>query len=252
MPPKAAADTTEGPRRSTRARTKQSAAPETEEPEAPAKQDKAATRKGDNESGVGQAKSKGKGRKRKQTAGNDPEQDDSAPAPTQNRKGSKGAKNSKQRTTQSTDVAESEDQSKGQTQPPSHAAASKATPEQHAAPAVSACDQPADSGQPAAADPACPKASCTSVVGDANVMLNQTNIGANNNKFYRMQLLQEGPDDHWLWTRWGRVGDKGQTQLQGPFDADVGLKEFQKKFRYALHVLCKLHFLCIAWLSSLR
>lgn len=85
--------------------------------------------------------------------------------------------------------------------------------------------------QPAAADPACPKAHTSTVAGDFDVMLNQTNIGANNNKFYRMQLLQEGSDDYWLWTKWGRVGDKGQTQLKGPFDADQGPKEFKKQFR---------------------
>jgi len=92
------------------------------------------------------------------------------------------------------------------------------------------------SKQSAAAEPACPRAHTSTVAGDADVMLNQTNIGANNNKFYRMQLLREGSSDHWLWTRWGRVGDKGQTQLQGPFDADTGLREFKKKFRSG-HVL---------------
>ena len=84
---------------------------------------------------------------------------------------------------------------------------------------------------PAPADPACPKASSATVAGDADVMLNQTNIGENNNKFYRLQLLQESNGEHWLWSRWGRVGDKGQTKLQGPFDAVTGLKEFNKKFR---------------------
>ena len=89
------------------------------------------------------------------------------------------------------------------------------------------------SAKPAAADPACPKALTASVAGNADVMLNQTNIGENNNKFYRMQLLQESNLDHWVWTRWGRwgVGDKGQTQLLGPFDAATGYKEFKKKFR---------------------
>ncbi len=88
------------------------------------------------------------------------------------------------------------------------------------------------SSKPAPADPACPKAHVTKVAGDADVMLNQTNIGENNNKFYRMQLLQEGTSTiHWVWTRWGRVGDKGQTRLQGPFDAETGYKEFKKKFR---------------------
>lgn len=85
--------------------------------------------------------------------------------------------------------------------------------------------------QPAPADPACPKAQVASVAREADVMLNQTNIGEKNNKFYRMQLLQESNHDHWVWTRWGRVGDKGQTSLQGPYDADTGYKKFKKKFR---------------------
>ena len=101
---------------------------------------------------------------------------------------------------------------------------SKAATPQAAQPA------PIDSGA-AAADPACPKASVTTVAQDADVMLNQTNIGQNNNKFYRMQLLQEQNADHWLWSRWGRVGDKGQTKLAGPVDAVTGYKEFKKLFR---------------------
>ncbi|KAL0037752.1 hypothetical protein WJX77_010894 [Trebouxia sp. C0004] len=60
------------------------------------------------------------------------------------------------------------------------------------------------SKQSAAADPACPRAHTSTVAGSS---------------------------DYWLWTRWGRVGDKGQTQLQGPFDADTGIREFKKKFR---------------------
>lgn len=58
------------------------------------------------------------------------------------------------------------------------------------------------SAKPAVADPACPKALTTSVAGNADVMLNQTSIGENNNKFYRMQLLQESNLDYWVWTRW--------------------------------------------------
>ena len=104
-------------------------------------------------------------------------------------------------------------------------------PTANEAAASSAAPVQSSTHQAAAADPTCPKAHTTRVVGNADVMLNQTNIGANNNKFYRMQLLQEGNSDHWLWTRWGRVGDRGQTQLQGPLDADTGYKEFKKKFR---------------------
>jgi len=47
------------------------------------------------------------------------------------------------------------------------------------------------------------------VVFDAS--LNQTNSGNNNNKFYRIQLLQEKKGDGYqVWTRWGRVGERGQ------------------------------------------
>ncbi|XP_067109063.1 poly [ADP-ribose] polymerase 2 [Osmerus mordax] len=47
-----------------------------------------------------------------------------------------------------------------------------------------------------------------------DVMLNQTNLQFNNNKYYLMQLLQ---DDHAkaysVWLRWGRVGKAGQSNL---------------------------------------
>ena len=42
------------------------------------------------------------------------------------------------------------------------------------------------------------------VFEDYSCMLNQTNIGANNNKFYVIQLLNDSTNFH-LWTRWGRV-----------------------------------------------
>mmetsp|Transcript_55329 Transcript_55329/g.83735 ORF Transcript_55329/g.83735 Transcript_55329/m.83735 type:complete len:918 (-) Transcript_55329:210-2963(-) len=64
-----------------------------------------------------------------------------------------------------------------------------------------------------------------------DVMLNQTNIANNNNKFYKIQLIQAGASFTVL-TRWGRVGENGQKQELGPFlDASLGTKEFGKKFR---------------------
>lgn len=39
---------------------------------------------------------------------------------------------------------------------------------------------------------------------DYDCMLNQTNIGNNNNKFYVIQVLTSGKL-HYCWTRWGRV-----------------------------------------------
>ena len=45
---------------------------------------------------------------------------------------------------------------------------------------------------------------CFQVLDDYDCMLNQTNIGHNNNKFYIIQvLLQMG--QYYTWTRWGRV-----------------------------------------------
>ena len=35
-------------------------------------------------------------------------------------------------------------------------------------------------------------------------MLNQTNIGNNNNKYYVIQVVQVG-GTYYAWTRWGRV-----------------------------------------------
>lgn len=69
-----------------------------------------------------------------------------------------------------------------------------------------------------------------SVHEDYDCMLNQTNIGANNNKFYVIQLLEKG-GKYYCWTRWGRVGEDGQNALIGPSDLGKALKAFQSKFK---------------------
>ncbi|KAJ7123458.1 PARP-domain-containing protein [Mycena epipterygia] len=69
-----------------------------------------------------------------------------------------------------------------------------------------------------------------------DVILNQADINANRNKnkFYIIQLLQsaKNPDSYSLYTRWGRVGEEGQTRLEESFksvsDAE---KMFNKKFK---------------------
>ena len=69
------------------------------------------------------------------------------------------------------------------------------------------------------------------MVGDWDCMLNQTNIGQNNNKFYVIQMLQQGG---WyrVWNRWGRVGEPGQNVMKGPFSSEeAAASEFCKKFR---------------------
>ncbi|KAJ7356738.1 PARP-domain-containing protein [Mycena albidolilacea] len=68
-----------------------------------------------------------------------------------------------------------------------------------------------------------------------DAMLNQTNIDGNNNnnKFYVMQLLHPIGNDSQsiLFTRWGRVGADGQTQVKGPWPASTAINEFKKQFK---------------------
>lgn len=62
--------------------------------------------------------------------------------------------------------------------------------------------------------------------------LNQTNIGGNNNKFYRLQLLFDPKKDkYYTHTRWGRVGEFGQVKTMGPQSFEGAMKEFEKKFK---------------------
>src|SRR5579883_2289507 len=57
-------------------------------------------------------------------------------------------------------------------------------------------------------DECCHLKKTAKVVADWDAMLNQTNIGHNNNKFYVIQLLENG-GKYYTWTRWGRVGEPG-------------------------------------------
>ncbi|WCJ22229.1 Poly [ADP-ribose] polymerase 2 [Euphorbia peplus] len=65
-----------------------------------------------------------------------------------------------------------------------------------------------------------------------DAMLNQTNIGNNNNKFYVIQLLESDDGGRFMvYNRWGRVGIKGQDKLFGPYTSqDTAIYEFEEKF----------------------
>ncbi|KAI1202306.1 poly polymerase catalytic domain-containing protein [Nemania serpens] len=67
------------------------------------------------------------------------------------------------------------------------------------------------------------------VIYDAS--LNQTNAGRNNNKFYRVQLLRSVAGDYRTWTRWGRVGEYGQSKTIGNGSLEDALKQFNDKFK---------------------
>lgn len=47
--------------------------------------------------------------------------------------------------------------------------------------------------------------------------LNQSNMMQNNNKYYIIQVLEsDNAKSCYMWTRWGRVGYKGQSACVGP------------------------------------
>ncbi|XP_072271306.1 poly [ADP-ribose] polymerase 2 isoform X1 [Pyxicephalus adspersus] len=83
---------------------------------------------------------------------------------------------------------------------------------------------------------------CSSKIGKAHVfcdgddvydvMLNQTNLQFNNNKYYLIQLLEDDNAKNFsVWMRWGRVGKVGQNSLV-PCGGDLQKAKdiFQKKF----------------------
>ncbi|XP_022953703.1 poly [ADP-ribose] polymerase 2-like [Cucurbita moschata] len=71
-------------------------------------------------------------------------------------------------------------------------------------------------------------------VGDEiyDAMLNQTNVGFNNNKFYVIQALEsDGGGSYMVYSRWGRVGVKGQDDKLGPYTSkERAIREFEQKF----------------------
>ncbi|KAI1176022.1 poly polymerase catalytic domain-containing protein [Nemania sp. FL0916] len=67
------------------------------------------------------------------------------------------------------------------------------------------------------------------VIYDAS--LNQTNAGHNNNKFYRIQVLRSASSNYRTWTRWGRVGEYGQSKALGSGSLEDALKQFGAKFK---------------------
>ncbi|XP_033838942.1 poly [ADP-ribose] polymerase 2 [Periophthalmus magnuspinnatus] len=65
-----------------------------------------------------------------------------------------------------------------------------------------------------------------------DVMLNQTNLQFNNNKFYLIQLLEDDVSQSFsVWMRWGRVGKVGQNSLTSCGGDLLKAKDvFKKKF----------------------
>ncbi|XP_037535475.1 protein mono-ADP-ribosyltransferase PARP3 [Nematolebias whitei] len=79
-------------------------------------------------------------------------------------------------------------------------------------------------------DEHCPLSSSGEVYEDYDCMLNQTNIGHNNNKFYVIQIIKAN-NKYYSWNRWGRVGEAGQHKLNGVTALEMAIKDFEKKFK---------------------
>lgn len=61
--------------------------------------------------------------------------------------------------------------------------------------------------------------------------LNQTDIDANKNKFYIMQLIKTSDNKYVFYTRWGRISEKGRPTLEY-FSAETdGILSFEKQFK---------------------
>uniref|UniRef100_A0A1A8S5V3 Poly [ADP-ribose] polymerase n=1 Tax=Nothobranchius rachovii TaxID=451742 RepID=A0A1A8S5V3_9TELE len=79
-------------------------------------------------------------------------------------------------------------------------------------------------------DDHCPLSSSGEVYEDYDCMLNQTNIGHNNNKFYVIQVIKAN-NQYYSWNRWGRVGETGQSKLSDFSKLEMAIKDFEKKFK---------------------
>ncbi|KAF9127450.1 Poly [ADP-ribose] polymerase 2 [Mortierella sp. 14UC] len=84
-------------------------------------------------------------------------------------------------------------------------------------------------------DPSCGLRNSYKVYVDDDVAwdarMNQTNIGNNNNKFYRVQLLYSAGGQYAVFCHWGRVGANGQSSTDNCFNLDVGKALFERKYK---------------------
>ncbi|KAM9859765.1 protein mono-ADP-ribosyltransferase PARP3 isoform 1-T2 [Aulostomus maculatus] len=79
-------------------------------------------------------------------------------------------------------------------------------------------------------DEHCSLSGSAEVHEDYDCMLNQTNIGHNNNKFYVIQVIKLNKK-YYSWNRWGRVGEVGQSKLNTFDGVEKAVKDFEKKFK---------------------
>jgi poly [ADP-ribose] polymerase len=66
------------------------------------------------------------------------------------------------------------------------------------------------------------------VYEDYACVLNQTDIAANNIRFYILQLLTKN-GSFWVFSRWGRAGENGQNALRQCDTVNAAISDFKKK-----------------------
>lgn len=64
-----------------------------------------------------------------------------------------------------------------------------------------------------------------------SVVLNQTDIAKNNNKYYKIQVVQSDGGQFHVFRSWGRVGYDGQTSLNAFPTSEAAMKDFAKVYR---------------------
>lgn len=70
-----------------------------------------------------------------------------------------------------------------------------------------------------------------SIYKDMSCILNQTDISANANKFYILQLLVNFNKEYIVYSRYGRVGETGKTQSKTFSSEYSAIAEFKRRFR---------------------
>lgn len=63
-----------------------------------------------------------------------------------------------------------------------------------------------------------------------SVVLNQTDIAKNNNKYYKIQVIRSDDGSFHVFRGWGRVGYGGQTSLKSFPKVEAAIKEFAKGY----------------------
>lgn len=120
--------------------------------------------------------------------------------------------------------------------PTKPAKSTKATkPTKPTKPKAAASPAPSSSKSTGVVDPHAGFPDDSEIHDNCDAMLNQTDVAANANKFYKIQCIKTSWGEFVVWTRWGRVGETGQSKMKiATYDEDEAVKEFNKTLKSKL------------------